>query len=92
LEEYRRGGEVEKYVRNVHMMMAALQAESESLPTERQRIAYMLDVFERILLTARSRSCKCETRLALGCENVDIFHVMGEWLEYNRKSLGDLKS
>lgn len=86
LEKYRQAGEVEEYVRKVEIMMRSLQGEFQTLPSERERIKYVLETLEKMLLTARRRACDCELQMPLACENVDVFHVMAEWLAFARES------
>lgn len=92
LEEYRQAGKINIYMKNIQKMMAALQNESRSLPSERQQVVYMLDIFEKMLITARHRACDCEAQRSLACENVDVFHIMAEWIDFNRKLFKGIKT
>ncbi len=85
LNQYRQAGEVEKFAATAQTMLESLEAELEKQPSETQRAVFVLEVLERMLLTARERSCDHEISLCTACENIDIYHVMGEWLTYGKK-------
>ena len=88
--KYRQPENLQKEWEKVDSLVKTLQEEFLSIEDDRGRLFFALDTARKILLTAQKRADDCQIdHPGLACENIDIFSVMVNWLEFTKGHIDD---
>lgn len=86
--EYRAPDKLAEVLGRIQTEVGSLQGECSEQATERDRFLYALDILDKMVLTVRVRASKCELQHAeLACENVDLFQILVDWIDFMKKEL-----
>lgn len=86
IDTYRTAEHAAEAVRRIDAAQAAFRAGMETCLSDRDRARYALEVTEALIAMTRKRACTCELMHdELACENVDMFQVLADWLEYAKE-------
>ena len=88
IHQYKDMKTIGRVVEQIEHAVHAVRDRFESLPSERKRFVYALDVLQELLSTAQHRTeTAAEKSPAHAHENDDIFFVMNQWMNFVRDNL-----
>lgn len=88
IDEYRSPEFVEESVKELKKVQQELQTKFQKCSLGREQFLFTLEVVQRILNAGRKRASNCELQFSgLACENIDIYYLISEWIEFARNKV-----